>query len=844
MASDHLHVKIAFDAKKTNGIQINKLVTGDSPEEFIKNLLSGLSFEYVYKYNQFLIVEKRVVIAQDTAFCHLLGIITDRESGEQLPFATVSIPELGLNACASSSGSFSFKNIHKNPFRIVISFIGYIPVDTFIAWKQGNIYGKFELKRKVQMIDTVVVNSPRLEMIDFRKDVDFATTINTAKLGDLPVLAETDIFRTLQLLPGISYSESSSELSIHGGSSDQNLILFDGQTLYNLSHYYGMISSLNPNVIKDVQVFKGGYDSRYGERVSGIVDITGKSGNLVKPKVYGDLNLVSGNITAELPLTSKLSVVAAYRRSYSDIYATELADNLVASKVVNFSKDSGSTASVTAPSFRFYDYNVKVSYRISDKENLSVSAYGGKDFFSNSYVQLSHGFVVDNTDRNAWSNYGVSVGWSRQWNASLFTNLLVGTSGYSNIYNNTTSIKKEGNGANANIPADMPSSFEIYDKNTLSDFSVSLKNSYTVTNNHLLYFGAVVRKNGIYYHKDAGSSYIYDNIDQSNWVSGVYFLDKIGFGKVLTFKPGIRLNYYDGTGKFYLEPRAALGVAISSDLSLRFAYGRYCQFISQVGSQQETGYIKNFWVLADGSLHPVLTSNHYVLGTDFKFGDFLFDFEAYYKQLDGIQEYFYVSQFRKGTDLDRFFPPKKPKPATDYYNQPSFFIYGDGRAFGVDFLVRYKRKYFTSWLSYAISRSLHQFDAVNWGREMPSSTDQLHQLSFTNMVALGKWNLGAITFFSTGRPYFESSVNQYDGSVVRTYSRLPDYFRLDLSANYSFGIGNARFKIGSSIINVLNTENYFDQNTREINYETTSFSQTNLIRSRARSLNLFLHFSF
>jgi hypothetical protein len=204
----------------------------------------------------------------------------------------------------------------------MVSYIGYYPADTIITWSEPLINLDLRLVRKEHILDTIVVRGEKTEMIDLRNDVDFAITIDPARLTDLPVLSETDIFRMLQLLPGISYYENSSGMSIRGGSSDQNLVLFDGQPLYNLSHYYGVVSALNPNVIKDLQIYKGGYDSRFGERVSGIVDITGKTGNQVRPKIYGDVNLLSANITAELPITKKVTLLGAARRSYSDIYST------------------------------------------------------------------------------------------------------------------------------------------------------------------------------------------------------------------------------------------------------------------------------------------------------------------------------------------------------------------------------------------------------------------------------------------------------------------------------------------------------------------------------------------
>lgn len=849
--SGKLKIKVAFDAQKAAKVQINRQVTGNTPEEFMQNLLSGLSFDYVYKHNRFLLVEKQEIALKDTVSCRVLGAITDRESGEQLPYAAVVLPELNMNTYASSSGSFSFKNIQSNPFRLVVNFIGYDPVDTLVHWINPEQSLNFQLKRKVQLMDTVVVKSPRLEMIDFRNDVDFATTINVSKLIDLPILAETDIFRTLQLLPGISYSENSSELSIHGGSSDQNLILFDGQTLYNLSHYYGMISSLNPNVVKDVQVFKGGFDSRYGERVSGIVDITAKSGNHQRMRVYGDVNLISGNITAEVPLGDKIALVAAYRRTYSDLYSTEYSKKVSRGVLKDFRRDSSNVDIITTPSFRFYDYNTKFTYRPNERESFSVSYYGGKDYFDNSY-SYSENYKnllvnVDNVDRNNWSNFGLSAIWTKQWNTSLYTNIQIGASGYSNSSNNKVTIDK------TSIESFAPSSdprnplpekinnFVLNDENNLKDYALSIKNSYSLNDKHLFYFGALLRKNSTYYYKDAGDTLIYDLIDKENMVGSLYFLDKMKVNEALTVKPGLRVNYYDGTKKVYIEPRLAMGIDLDSKSSLRMAYGHYCQYISQIGSPQATGYLKNFWVLADGDTHPVITSDHFVIGADFQLGDFLLDMEAYYKKLYGIQEYFYISHLRRYSDPEKFNPSPNGEneiPATE--EKASFFLSGEGNAYGIDFLLQYKRKTYTGWMSYSISRSLQSFNGINFGHSLPSPTDQLHQFSFNNMLSLGNWNFGSIFLFSTGRPFYYSIPE----SPFRYYDRVPDYFRTDLSANYLLKIGTSQFKLGASIINLFNTQNYYDINSRDIDFDNMSFSQTNIIRSQNRSLNLFLHFDF
>ena len=158
-------------------------------------------------------------------------------------------------------------------------------------------------------------------------------------------------------------------------------------------------------------------------------------------------------------------------------------------------------------------------------------------------------------------------------------------------------------------------------------------------------------------------------------------------------------------------------------------------------AQQETGYNKNFWVLADDSIHPEVKSNHFVMGMTFEKGRFLFDAEVYYKSYSGLQEYIYLPEFLKNTDFNHYFP-EQGEPVQPKY-QPSFFVRGIGRSYGLDMMLKYKSNRYASWLSYSFGRSFHRYTDINNGEEIPAPTDRPHQLSWTNMVSAGKsefWN--------------------------------------------------------------------------------------------------------
>jgi hypothetical protein len=284
---------------------------------------------------------------------------------------------------------------------------------------------------------------------------------------------------------------------------------------------------------------------------------------------------------------------------------------------------------------------------------------------------------------------------------------------------------------------------------------------------------------------------------------------------------------------------------------MRFATGRFYQFISQAVSQQETGYNKNFWVLSDGNIHPVIRSDHYIIGATFEAGNFLFDAEGYYKNYSGIQEYIFVSPFMDKKDFAKYFKPNPDDtisapfvPVDSGTVRPSYFISGKGYAYGIDFSIRFKKGKYTSWLSYSLNHTMQRFPEINNDDYYPAPTDQLHQLNWANMLSLGKWNFGLNNIFNTGRPYIEYTLDNKNVPTIRQFRRLPNYFRTDLSANYNFRIKSLSLKTGATLINLFNNKNYYDMNSRKFEYQNASFSETNIIRAQGISLNFFIHFAF
>ncbi len=814
-----MNIKIAFDAGELQKYKISGFISEVDAGSIIKTVIRDTGFSLTVKYDTYLIIRKESESQKSPEEKIISGFVFDRESREPLPYASVYCPEKNRSLTTTVDGHFSI--VADSSVSLQVRYLSYSPIDTVISNPGSLTTLNLGMVRKVQAIETVHIKGEKIKLMEFGNEAGHFS-FSPIRFSDLPNYGETDIFRALQLMPGISSSENSSQLNIRGSSSDQNLVLFDGFTLYNLDHFFGVFSALNPYVIQNIQVYRGGFDSSYGERVSGIVDITSKSGNRQKPVFYGGINLISANLTAEIPVTPKFTVVAAGRRAYSDIYSSWLTDAILSQKIGSADPPPGQATDQIEPDFYFGDYNVRLTWRPNPNENLSFSLYGANDFLDNSNYSAGEDVTADTEDKNRWGNSGFGLSWKRQWNARHHSNLQAGHSGYYNNYYNNTVLSGDNP-----PPGQMGQETHITnEKNDLADYFITFQNKY-ILNQHQPEFGISVKYNQFSFYKDAEKDFIYNDLNHSSVLYSTYFQDELSITPTLKIKPGLRVNYYDRTGKIYLEPRFASSYRLKSNLTLKLATGRYYQFLNKSVSEQTYGYNRDFWVLADGETNPVISSNHYIAGISYETAHFFFDLEGYYKTAKGLQEYLFFQD---------------PEGREDPNSSLSRFITGTGKAAGIDFLVKYEISDFTSWISYSLSKSKLRFAEINAGADVPSDFDLPHEIKWTNIYSLKHWNFSTLTLYQSGRPYARSSTKEDDFTTTRVYSRLPDYFRVDCSANYNFSIGKVHIKPGLSVLNILNTKNYLDIYTRDFDYQ--NFHEATLVKAQKFTLNFFLDFQF
>ncbi len=782
----------------------------------------------------------------------LKGQIVDRESYETLPFATVRLDGTTRGVSTNVDGHFALLNVPSDTATLIVQYLGYERLTYKLTPDKINENGQVEiaLKPLTTQLEQIVVRGEDEHLMKASTGVS-KVSVSPAQLAALPSLGEKDIFRSLQLLPGVSATnETSSGLYVRGGTPDQNLVLFDGFTVYHVDHFYGFFSAFNSNAVKDVQLFKGGFEAKYGGRISSVVDLTGKTGNKYELSGNVGLSALSINGSLELPFAGdKGNFFLAARRSYTDIIQSGLYDNIFGLFEEEQSTSQNTPAgrfgrfaqTQTQPAFFFYDLNAKASYRPSNRDILALSIYTGKDNLdntrdinSNDFFGGNQGinFSNNNTDINSWGNLGTSVKWSRQWNDDLFTNTVLS---YSNYFTDRDQFSETD-------IARQDSSFVIrngfIENNDVRDLSLRSDLELQISKDHNLGFGIQLSHNSITYDQVQNDTLTILNRDDQGLTSAIYLQDEWWVTDKVQLNAGIRTVHFDGTDKIYLEPRLSLTYQATNRLKLKAAWGQYNQFITRVVREDVSQGSRDFWLLANEELNPVSSSTHYIAGLSYETNDFLFDIEAYYKDLSGLSEYTlrFSNSFRNRSRV---------------IEVDELFFQGSGYARGIEFLAQKKYGKFTGWISYTLSEVIHDFPGLSDG-PFPALHDQTHEFKVVNSFRLGNWNLSGTWVYSTGKPY-TSPIGGYELDLLdnttasfisvgeKNAFRLPDYHRMDLSATYSFDLGiNSKAEAGLSIFNIYNRTNIW--------YKTFEVIEDDLITTDVTTLgftpNIFFNFKF
>ncbi|MCL3782483.1 TonB-dependent receptor [Prolixibacteraceae bacterium JC049] len=732
------------------------------------------------------------------------GVVKQKSSGETLPYATVSVVGTSLGTTTNLDGFFTLLDVSQEKLVLEASILGYKKVK--VGVKPNQQYVVIEMEPDEIGLEEVTVKAASRNMMKVSDNIG-QIAISPKNISFLPSIGEKDIFRSMQLLPGVSGSnEASSGLYVRGGTPDQNLVLFDGFTVYHVDHFYGFFSAFNSNSIKDVQLYKGGYMAKYGGRTSSVVELTGKTGNEKQVKGGMSLSTISANGYLEIPLWDKGSFLVAYRRSLTDFIKGGLYNDifdLSGQTTVNEALEgAGLSKYANEPDFYFYDLNAKATLKPTEKDVISISFYNGKDHLDNSrdisetgssgrWGKYTFDYSNDTKDLTQWGNFGVSSKWGRQWNSRLYSNLVAS---YSNYFSNRERFSK------SDITKQDGSSLKVetgsLEDNDVIEYAIKNDFQYKLNGKNTLEFGAHLTYNDIKYLYEINDTIsVIDRKDDGTTIAG-YIQNEWKPSKQFSMIAGLRSVYYKNTDKVYWEPRVQAMFEPAKGFKMKAAYGKYNQFAKRVIREDVMQGSRDFWIMTDDEIVPVTSASHYILGASYENKNWLFNVEAYYKKLDGLSEYSTrIQQVENG--------------------EP--FFSGTGTVKGVELLLQRKFGKFTGWVSYTLSEVAHLFPDINDG-EYPAAHDQPNELKIVGAYELGKFKFSGTWVYASGKPYtapvggytltlLDDSTMDYVAVGPKNGFRLPDYHRLDLSVNYNFKLGKSKCELGLSLFNLYNRSN-------------------------------------
>lgn len=732
------------------------------------------------------------------------GFVTDAGSGERMIDATVYERASFTGTTTNSYGFYSLP-LQPGEAEIIVSYLGY-DADTVVIRLSRDTVMNFSLTMSSSEIAAVTVTasgrrakieSTQMSMID----------IPVEKFLKLPVIfGEADVLKVIQLLPGVqSGTEGSTGIYVRGGGPDQNLFLLDGVPVYNANHLFGFMSVFNPDAVKSVQLYKGGFPARYGERLSSVIDIRMKEGN--ERELHGNfaVGLISSKVSLEGPIIKdKTSFVISGRRTYYDLLAQPFIMR------ANMGREDRTTGG-----YYFYDLNAKVNHKFSDKSRLYLSSYLGRDRAYTRSRDVSSYQDGENNRTEYKDRYG--LGWGNiitalRWNYLITNKLFSNTTLTYSKYDFDVTIESSAeNLSNGDKEVDYFKYFSgIDDIGAKTDFD------WYVSPRHSVKFGA-----GYTYHhfKPGVTTFRYDPMTGDDGLDTVigdmkvranefvmYAEDNIDITSRIKMNAGIRMSMFgvQDTGYFVFQPRLSLRYMANDNLSFKVSYSKMAQFVHLL-TTSAISLPTDLWLPVTRKFGPPV-SHQVAIGTGFLLPkDLEMTVEAFYKTMDNLIEY-KEGAFFGGTGA----------------GWESKVESGRGWAYGAEFMVEKSYGKLTGWIGYTLSWTERKFENLNFGRTFPAKYDRRHDISVALTHKFSeKVDAGLVWVFGTGNAatlgvseyppvadndYYYSPVTDYPG---RNNYRTPAYHRMDLGVNLHKQKKNGVRTWSFSVYNAYNRLNPF-----------------------------------
>jgi outer membrane cobalamin receptor len=688
----------------------------------------------------------------------LSGFVRDKHTGESLPFANILVKGTTMGASTNIDGYYAIPKIAPGKYQLRVSLVGYRDqtVDAVVG-TGANLVKNILLVSTAIEVQEVVVSA--------EKDAEKTNTqtgrivMNAQELASIPSIGESDVFRALQIMPGVkSVSEISSGLYVRGGSADQNLILLDGTVVYNPSHLFGFFSTFNSDAVKDIELMKGGYPAEYGGRLSSVLNVTNKDGDRNTTKGEASIGLISSRVTGEGPVGTGSWFLSA-RRTYFD-------------KMVSLARlDTGKDA---LPLYYFYDANGKFNQDFGHDDKVSVFAYLGHDDMN---YQLGKGEIDLNMD---WGNKTGAVKWIHIFTPRFFSNFTVSYSAYDA-------------GMHANFGGT-----KFDQTNGVRDLSVKGDVDFYAANDHLVKVGFWWSQYRLTFNQQIGGNNNYE-YKETPALFSTYLQDDWTVDERMNIQAGVRLEYQDLTKKVTAGPRLSARYALDENTSLKASAGLYYQYLNAVPVGDVNGFSPfDVWVPVNEKMKPGRSAD-LVLGIDaHPFDDYQLTVETYYKKYSDIL--YWIGEPTTEKNIDKL------------------FYVGRGNAYGIETFLQKRIGSLTGSVGYTLAWTQRSFPQLNHGKEFYPKFDRRHDLTVTgNYQITDNWALSSTFTYGTGQSY-TIGTGRYAMLLPERWSnlvmpgelfgsRLEPYHRLDVGVTKQasfFGLHGSWFV---QIYNLYNHRN-------------------------------------
>jgi len=715
------------------------------------------------------------VVAQQNQIT-VSGTVTDSETGELVVGAALYISDQETGAITNQYGFYSF-TILGDSVQMIVSHVAYNPQILNYSSQENIVLDISLIPATLELGELEVTVSAESILQSTQMS---GISIPIKDIENLPtILGETDVLRILQLMPGVqSGVEGSTGLYVRGGGPDQNLYLLDGTSIYNPSHLFGFLGTFNSDAIKDVRLLKGGFPARYGGRLSSVIDLTMKEGNMKRFAGTGSIGLLASRATIEGPFKrDRASFLVSARRSYADLLVRPFLDD---------DEDFG---------YHFYDINIKANAILSPKNRIYLSGYAGRDRLRSSF---SDDFGSDES-RLSWRNIASTIRWNHIFGARLFSNMLVGYTNYSLMSTYDTEF---GIGENKSVYEDLFQS-GIRDLHARSDLE------FVPNGRHSIRFGlsGLLQSflTGAYEEIYRQGQTITDSTQTPNRRTHgrqlqAYVEDDWGVSSRIRLNTGIHASgfWIDGENYFSFEPRLSALLRWNSTLSIKASVVFMQQYIHLLATSSGLSLPTDLWVPSTSRVKPQ-QSWQVAGGIVQMFSDSKYEFsvEGYYKEMDHLIEYEEGANY-----FDATFGSWEDRVES-----------GQGVSYGGEIFFQKKSGRTTGWIGYTLSWSRRKFDNINQGKWFPYRYDRRHDAALVISHQFStRIDFSASWVYGTGQsvtipvgdllsedPYRQAAfpwVRRSDLSLFSVQSsrngfRLPAYHRLDLGVR--FHRGGSRF---------------------------------------------------